>query len=190
MANERLLVNLIAFPINVLGPGKRIGIWTQGCSIRCKGCMSQHTWDFDETKQLSIDEIINRLQTYPSKKITLSGGEPLDQKDMLVFLATLREKGYNDILLYSGYEKEKIYAEYAEILKYIDVLVCGSFQEGLDTDKLYKGSKNQEMIIINHDLKEKYLNYKKKIKDKKMQRFGDIIVGIPYQRDLKAFNVM
>jgi len=26
------------FPISTLGPGLRLGVWMQGCSIRCKGC--------------------------------------------------------------------------------------------------------------------------------------------------------
>lgn len=28
----------ILYPVEVLGPGKRIGIWFSGCLSKCKGC--------------------------------------------------------------------------------------------------------------------------------------------------------
>jgi len=190
MANEWLLINLIAYPLKVLGIGDRIGIWTQGCSLECKGCMSKHTWKFDGSKKVFIDDILKIIEKYPTNRITISGGEPLEQKNLLLFLKALRKNFYDDILLYSGYEKEIIFKKYSEVLEYIDVLVCGAFKEGLDTSSIYKGSSNQEMIILSETLKEKYENYKTKKKDRKLQRFGNQIVGIPYQKDLKALNVM
>ncbi|MCT5046402.1 radical SAM protein, partial [Pseudomonas aeruginosa] len=27
-----------------MGTGRRLGIWFQGCSIRCPGCISADTW--------------------------------------------------------------------------------------------------------------------------------------------------
>ena len=83
-----------------------------------------------------------------------------------------------------------IFKDFSEILEYVDVLVCGAFKEGLDTSSIYKGSSNQEMIILSKKHKQKYENYKNKQKEKKLQRFGNQIVGIPYQKDLKALNVM
>ena len=190
MANEWLLINLIAYPLKVLGVGERVGIWTQGCTLKCKGCMSKHTWEFDTSKKVYINDIIKTIKNYPTKSITISGGEPLEQKNLLLFLKALRENSYDDILLYSGYEKEVIFKDFSEILEYVDVLVCGAFKEGLDTSSIYKGSSNQEMIILSKKHKQKYENYKNKQKEKKLQRFGNQIVGIPYQKDLKALNVV
>ena len=43
----KIAINKAHFPVTVLGPGRRIGIWLQGCSIHCKGCVSQDTWAAD-----------------------------------------------------------------------------------------------------------------------------------------------
>ncbi|WP_461325238.1 4Fe-4S cluster-binding domain-containing protein [Bradyrhizobium diazoefficiens] len=40
----RISVSRIHFPVTTLGPGRRLGIWFQGCSIRCPGCISMDTW--------------------------------------------------------------------------------------------------------------------------------------------------
>lgn len=32
------------FPVTALGPGERLGIWFQGCSLGCQGCISPDTW--------------------------------------------------------------------------------------------------------------------------------------------------
>ena len=39
-----IAISRIHYPVTTLGPGKRIGIWMQGCSIRCPGCISADTW--------------------------------------------------------------------------------------------------------------------------------------------------
>ena len=85
MANEWLLINLIAYPLKVLGVGERVGIWTQGCTLKCKGCMSKHTWEFDTSKKVYINDIIKTIKNYPTKSITISGGEPLEQKIFFYF---------------------------------------------------------------------------------------------------------
>lgn len=185
MATKWIYISLVAYPVKVLGIGERVGIWTQGCSIRCKGCMSKHTWEFDNSKNIKIDTLLKKLSPLKTKKVTISGGEPFEQKEFLFLLKGLRELGFDDILVYSGYEKSYIFSKFKEHLKYIDVLICGKFIQGYETNKIYKGSKNQKMVILNNKLKLKYLRYKKLNKTKKLQQFGNIIVGIPYQKDIK-----
>ena len=40
----KIAVNRLHWPVTVLGPGRRVGIWMQGCSIGCPGCVSRDTW--------------------------------------------------------------------------------------------------------------------------------------------------
>ena len=185
-----ILINLIHYPVYTLGVGKRIGVWFQGCNIKCKGCMSKYTWSFDTKYKRNIEDVIKEILSYPSKKITISGGEPFDQpKELEYLLKTLKENNFEDILVYSGYDYEEIKNKYENILKYIDILIAGRFIENLESEYIWKGSENQKMYIFNKKLEEIYNDYKKKKKDKRLQiveKNNDIyILGIPYQKDIK-----
>jgi anaerobic ribonucleoside-triphosphate reductase activating protein len=188
----KVLINLIHYPVHVLGVGKRIGVWFQGCSIRCKGCMSQYTWKFDKKFERDIEEVLKEIKSYGVKKITFSGGEPFDQPEQLKYiLKELKKSGFEDILVYTGYEYDEIKKRYGDILKYIDVLIAGRFIEGLESDYIWKGSENQKMYIFNKKLENVYKKYKKMKKNKELQiveKNNDIyILGIPYQKDIKGF---
>ena len=110
----------------VNGSGLRRVVFFQGCSLHCKGCFNKHTWSFNEGKEISIDELIKDIEnTTINKKLTLSGGNPLEQKEILTFLIKLKEKNYN-IWCYTGYTYEYCLKHFREELNYIDVLVDGS----------------------------------------------------------------
>lgn len=193
MDSKWLQISLIHYPINVLGIGSRIGIWTQGCSIGCDGCMSQHTWDFKGGERIYFRELLKQLNKFNSKKITISGGEPFEQKYFLDCLIELKRLKFEDIFVYSGFEWDYIQNKFPNHLNYIDALVCGRFIKGDESEYLYKGSDNQEMIILNNNLYDEYTRYKNLKKDKKLQKVKNHIIGIPYQRDLeklKELNVL
>ena len=185
-----VLINLIHYPVYTLGVGERIGVWFQGCSIKCKGCMSKYTWEFKEDYKVDIDNVLNEVLSYPSKRITISGGEPFDQPVALEYiLKKLKSEGFEDILVYTGYEFEEIKEKYKDIIKYIDVLISGRFIEGLESQYIWKGSENQKMYIFNKKLEKIYNEYRKMKKNKELQiveKNDDIyILGIPYQKDIK-----
>ena len=85
MDTDWILINNYKFPVTVLGPEERVVVWTQGCSIRCNGCMSKHTWSFDILKSINIKILVNKLKKFNSSSITITGGEPFDQKNFLHF---------------------------------------------------------------------------------------------------------
>ncbi len=190
MGNDGILVNLIAYPVKVLGYGERVGLWTQGCSIGCSGCMSEHTWDFDENKKMSIPQIIERVKSFETNRITISGGEAFQQVNILELLKALKESGFTDVMLYSGYSETYIREHFSECLGYIDVLISEPFVDGDESEVVYKGSENQKMIILNEQLRIQYEEYGKLNKEKRLQKFNDVIVGIPYQKDIKALYEM
>ena len=88
-----------------------------------------------------------------NKKITISGGEPLEQANSLGRLIhRLKEKGYN-ICLYTGWEIERVPEN---ILWHVDYIKTGSFVMDLKNPNIqYVGSSNQHMFSIdNGDIRE------------------------------------
>jgi anaerobic ribonucleoside-triphosphate reductase activating protein len=129
MALPRLSLSKLHFPITALGPGRRIGIWVQGCSIRCAGCMSRDTWAFSEGDE-PVDALLNRMAPWLTEAdgVTISGGEPFDQPHgLLTLLSALSERFDGDVLVYSGYRFEVLEARHGDALALIDALISEPF---------------------------------------------------------------
>lgn len=184
-----MYVSFIAYPVMVLGPGKRIGIWTMGCNRRCYNCASPFLWEKDEKYNISIENLMIQIESYLEKEqvdgITISGGEPFLQDELVELLSYLKYKGIQDILVYTGntLEELKLNPKYNEALKYIDVLVDGEYVDYLNDKKNLRGSSNQCVYIFNNSLKEKYEIYLKE--ERKFQQnitFNNkkIYIGLPY----------
>lgn len=71
------------------GPGIRYVVFVQGCLLRCQYCHNADTWEIGTGKTMSIDEIMQDLQSYlpfiesSGGGITVSGGEALLQIDFV-----------------------------------------------------------------------------------------------------------
>lgn len=66
------------------GPGIRFVIFMQGCNLRCHCCHNPDTWDINNGKEISDEDLINKAIRYKeyfkdNGGITVSGGEPLLQ---------------------------------------------------------------------------------------------------------------
>jgi 7-carboxy-7-deazaguanine synthase len=55
----------------------------QGCNYRCKWCDTPYSWNMDDGKEMSIEKIIKKIQKYPIKRLTITGGEPMLQQEEL-----------------------------------------------------------------------------------------------------------
>lgn len=186
--NKKMRISAYHFPIYNLGPGKRFVLWTQGCDIRCEGCISKHTWDKRSGFEILIEDLVKKMII--SKKsgcegITISGGEPfLQYIPLLVLLKKIRQE-YDDILVYTGYKFENIKNDFKSSLKYISVLIDGHYEKERKSNLIWRGSNNQRMIILSKKKKiiEKYEKYKSIRKSNVFQRFEFenmfIVSGIP-----------
>lgn len=136
-------INSIIYNKSVVdGPGIRTVLFMQGCDLRCKGCQNKSTWDFNKGKEIDINDLVNELnEKVFNKKITISGGEPLMQKEALINLVTkLNDLGFN-IALYTGHQKEDVPSILVEKVKY---LKTGNFIQKLKTTITpFVGSSNQ-----------------------------------------------
>ncbi len=145
----KLNVNTIVTDSIVDGPGLRSVVFFQGCSHACPGCHNSDSWSFEPCRLMTEEEIINQInENNFSKKITLSGGDPM-QQDIRKLVKMLKEDGFN-IWLYTGYELDELNSKQQEVLEYIDTIVTGRFEEDLkDLSLDFRGSSNQQIIELN-----------------------------------------
>ncbi len=75
------------------GPGIRYVVFVQGCPMRCKYCHNPDTWPMNVGQIVDTDEILEAYDRnrafYVNGGITVTGGEPLMQKE---FVTELFEK--------------------------------------------------------------------------------------------------
>jgi anaerobic ribonucleoside-triphosphate reductase activating protein len=144
-------INKVHFPVTALGHGRRIGIWTQGCSIQCAGCISRDTWDFRNDSSIPVDQLLASLDPWLAQAdgVTLSGGEPFDQPQALAELVQkLRGRQSGDILIYSGYSQETLFQSHSQILKWIDVLISEPYRPESGSALALRGSDNQRITLL------------------------------------------
>lgn len=77
-----------------------------------------------KTYDIDIDETIEKYLNNPiTESVVMQGLEPIDSwSDLLLFIGKFREKSQDDIVIYTGYNKEEI-ANKINILKQYDNIV-------------------------------------------------------------------
>ena len=134
----------IAHNSKIYGPYSRDVIWFKGCTLHCKNCINPELWSSNNPNLLSINSIINQLQ---SKHITLLGGEPLQQKDIFLFIKELKNNNIG-IILFTGYEQNELSGNKKKAAALCDVVIYGRYIDKLKDDSLYlRGSTNQEIVF-------------------------------------------
>lgn len=166
------ILNITAPDINN-GNGVRVTLWVSGCKHHCKGCHNQWTWDFNQGKPLTDDnvnrEISDKLIDWLSRDyiegLTISGGDPLCQDDeglweIMEIIVWVHEELNKNVWIYTGYVYEDLLEEIKKnpnserskalsaILHNVDVLVDGPYKEELRdiAHTPFRGSTNQRII--------------------------------------------
>ncbi|WP_430875475.1 4Fe-4S single cluster domain-containing protein [Gilliamella sp. G0441] len=192
-------ISRIHFPVTTLGPGRRLGIWFQGCSLRCEGCISVDTWATAKTL-ISIEQLMMKLSSYLPliDGITISGGEPFDQFEaLLAIVVQLRERTKVDILVYTGYGVEDITDQLQQIKPYIDVLISDPFQRQSSQTLRLRGSDNQRLHCFTSQAVEKFAYYQQAVttEDKVLDVMFDAegvvwFAGIPRRDDFVKLQTL
>lgn len=148
--NRPLQLSRVHFPVTTLGPGQRLGIWFQGCSIRCSGCISADTWGPGRTV-VDVASLLEQVAPWLDQAdgITISGGEPFDQFDALLqMLVGLRQRTAADILVYSGHPLEKLQPMLDQARDLIDAVISDPYIEQADQSLALRGSDNQRLTLL------------------------------------------
>jgi anaerobic ribonucleoside-triphosphate reductase activating protein len=150
-------VSRVHFPVTVLGPGRRMGIWLQGCGVGCAGCVSRDTWARDGGQAITVAALLawcgEQLER-GADGVTISGGEPFEQPAPLLALleglAALRAaRGATfDVLCYSGLPMGRLRREHAAILVLLDALIPEPFVHTRPLGTAWQGSDNQPLLVL------------------------------------------
>ena len=94
-ASEPLRVSEIFFSLQ--GETSRVGLPTvfvrlTGCPLRCNYCDT--TYAFSGGQNMSLEAILAEVARYAPRYVTVTGGEPLAQKNCLSLLHALCDAGY------------------------------------------------------------------------------------------------
>ncbi|MGY0020622.1 4Fe-4S single cluster domain-containing protein [Streptomyces sp. YJ-C3] len=152
-----LRVSQVLGPITALGPGRRLGLWVQGCPLACAGCMSRHTWDPGGGHDVTVERLARVWQRALADGydgLTVSGGEPLEQPEALGALLDTADRVRRDVgraeadlLVYTGWEETEIAASPSAVLalRHADAVVTGRYRAGEPTRLVWRGSANQRL---------------------------------------------
>jgi anaerobic ribonucleoside-triphosphate reductase activating protein len=200
----KIRINKAHYPVTVLGPGRRIGLWLQGCSIHCPGCVSQDTWAPDPGREMTVAGLMRWCRAVAGaglSGITISGGEPFDQpqalRHLLDALCAWRTEINDDfdILCYSGYPMAVLEKRHPRLLERLDALIPEPFVESLARTHLWRGSANQPLVPLSARGNQRYAEYVDALSDSAGKRIqaqvdGDQVwyIGIPERGEMPALE--
>jgi anaerobic ribonucleoside-triphosphate reductase activating protein len=147
MTSIPIALSRVHYPVRTLGPGLRLGIWFQGCSIRCAGCISLDTWA-QKPPEATVDSVLAGISSWlgHADGVTISGGEPFDQADALYELLSRLRSPDKDILVFSGYAVEEL--DLSRFAGLIDTLIADPFVIDQPQTLALRGSDNQRLVCL------------------------------------------
>lgn len=158
-----MYVARVLYPVKVLGPGNRIGIWFNGCTHFCKGCSNPELWEFQDRYKVSLENVIKLIEIITENHkvdgFTITGGDPFEQSEDLERLVDYLTTITQDIIIYSGYKFDYLDDKYPSILEKIAVLIDGEYIAEKNENCFMKGSTNQNIIVLKPNYKDMYDNY-------------------------------
>lgn len=207
-----LRLNRTHYPVTVLGPGVRAGIWVQGCTIGCSGCVARDTWDADGGAAVEVGAVLDWLAGLPGPVdgVTVSGGEPFQQPaalaELLDGIAAWRRgraqhrdgaqdvAGEVDVLVYSGYPWSRLSRtpQLAALLSRCDAVITGPYVARRNSGVALRGSDNQRVVALTQ-LGERRYRRPESAEDAdatgKVDAAGDAVAGRRMQIEVAAGRI-
>lgn len=123
-----LRINEIFFSLQ--GETSRAGLPTvfvrlTGCPLRCQYCDTAYA--FSEGRNMSLQEIMQQVARYNTRYVTVTGGEPLAQRQCINLLRLLCDAGYSVSLETSG--ALDVGEVDARVMKIVDIKTPASGEE-------------------------------------------------------------
>ena len=118
-----------------------------GCSLRCTWCDTAYA--FYEGKDMGLEGVLSKVDSYGVKLVEITGGEPLEQEGVYPLMESLLGKGYKVLLETSGaVDLDRVPRQ---VVKIMDVKCPGSGEEGRNLwdnlEKLVPGQDEVKFVI-------------------------------------------
>ncbi|MBL8966511.1 MAG: 4Fe-4S cluster-binding domain-containing protein [Spirochaetaceae bacterium] len=131
----------------VIAPEPCLGVWVQGCSIRCEGCSAKELWSIDGGRDVAVAEIV--ALAAEEGALAVLGGEPVDQVGALFELCAMARDSGLGVTLYTGYERDSVLAGHPWIRDKVDLLLAGPYVASERSEKRpFVGSDNQTVDFL------------------------------------------
>ena len=152
------------------GPGERVVVWVQGCSLACSECWNSETHPFVKDKDMLISELADWILNQNVEGVTFSGGEPFQQAPALELLISFIKERRPELSIgsFTGYTLQELRdgkfnwwhpelrtmipgdAKLSNaILKQMDFIIAGRYNQlQRCDDKPLCGSRNQEVHFL------------------------------------------
>lgn len=116
---------------SIQGEGSRRGfpcafVRLVGCPLRCRWCDTSYA--FSGGQQMSVEEILGRVDSYSTRMVCVTGGEPLAQPEALGLMRRLADAGYTVLLETSG--ALDLSGVDPRVVRIVDLKAPGSGEEG------------------------------------------------------------
>ncbi len=137
--------------VRVLGPGDRYVVWVQGCHRNCPGCIAASSHRPGAGFRMTPAELALEILISGAEGITISGGEPFLQADVLgEAVERVRRKKDLGLIVYTGYLYEELNSVpgAGRLLAVTDLLIDGPYIQALDDGLSLRGSGNQRVIPL------------------------------------------
>lgn len=189
MARSTVRISRIAAPITVLGPGRRVSVWVQGCTLSCPGCASVDTWPADGGREMAVAdvvaEVLRLVEEHDLDGVTISGGEPFQQADRVadVLAAVRAARPDLDVVVFTGYDAAVARRRGVRLARLTDILIAGRYDRTQPSDRTLTASANQRIITSDRGARRLA-----EVTDARVQvaaEGGDLfVVGLPQPGDL------
>lgn len=113
MKAEDLKFNVNEIFYSIQGEGSRTGrpcvfVRMQGCLLRCSWCDTPYALDRKKTEKImSGREILDEVDRHNCKFLMLTGGEPLEQKNIEEFIEIAADEGFEVVIETNGQQSVK-----------------------------------------------------------------------------------
>lgn len=154
---ETLYIAGFAEKSRVNGPGARVVIWVQGCTLACPGCFNPgtHASGGEAISAAALADRIAAARDAETVGVTFSGGEPFQQAAGLAAVAAALRARWPaaSLMAFSGYRLETLRGPAAPpgahaLLRHLDLLVDGRFDPKQPGRQAWRGSRNQRLWVL------------------------------------------